>query len=348
MKILTSIAVLLMMVGLRAESQQLNQPWFVVDHGGGKGGGGFFSVDASIGQPVVQSGSGGDFTLQGGFIPGLGQLSETALTVDVSVGSGWDMISVPLTVSDSSKTTLFPSAVSNAFAYEGSYVIKSTLAHGIGYWLRFSRPQTLLMTGYLRSRDTLNVSEGWNLIGSISLSVSTTQITSDPPGIVTSQFFGWAGTYQISQMIDPGKAYWVKVSQSGKLILSISVNESNVAGIKITPISELPPAPPEVISNHLQLPIEYGLSEAYPNPFNPSSTIKYQLPTDSKVSLKVYNLLGQVVQTFVNDIEPAGFKSVEWNASAFASGIYFYKLDAVSISDPSKSFVNVKKIVLMK
>ena len=64
--------------------------------------------------------------------------------------------------------------------------------------------------------------------------------------------------------------------------------------------------------------------------------------------LKVYNVLGQVVTTLVDGAQTAGYKSAEWNASNFASGVYFYRLEAVSVSDPSKSFTQVKKMLLMK
>ncbi len=96
------------------------------------------------------------------------------------------------------------------------------------------------------------------------------------------------------------------------------------------------------------LPSTFALFPNFPNPFNPSTTIKYELPTSSHVTLKFYNLLGQVVQTLTEGLQQAGHKQVEWNASKLPSGIYFYRLDAISIADPSKSFTSVKKCVLVK
>ncbi len=97
-----------------------------------------------------------------------------------------------------------------------------------------------------------------------------------------------------------------------------------------------------------QTPTGYRLQQNYPNPFNPSTIFTYELPSQSHVSLKIYNLLGQAVQTLVDHVEQAGYQQVEWNASKLPSGIYFYRLDAVSIADPSKSFTSVKKCVLVK
>jgi hypothetical protein len=90
-----------------------------------------------------------------------------------------------------------------------------------------------------------------------------------------------------------------------------------------------------------ELPISFALLQNYPNPFNPSTSINYQLPTQSHVTLKVFDLLGREVATLVNGVEEPGFKSVQWNATNFASGAYFYGLDA-------GSFTTVKKLLLLK
>ena len=95
-------------------------------------------------------------------------------------------------------------------------------------------------------------------------------------------------------------------------------------------------------------PAEYALYQNHPNPFNPTSTLKYAVPTESRISLRVYNLLGQIVATLADEVEQAGYRSVEWNASSFSSGIYFYRLDATSIGNPSKTFTQVRKMMLIK
>lgn len=98
----------------------------------------------------------------------------------------------------------------------------------------------------------------------------------------------------------------------------------------------------------INLPDKYDLSQNYPNPFNPVTNIKYSLPYDSKVTITVYNMLGQTVAYLVNNaILPAGYHNIQFNAGKLSSGIYFYNIDAKSI-DGTKQFHSVKKSVLLK
>ncbi len=88
------------------------------------------------------------------------------------------------------------------------------------------------------------------------------------------------------------------------------------------------------------LPAEFALSQNYPNPFNPTTTIELALPVASDYSLSIYNIAGQVVETFAGHAD-AGYLKVEWNAQRLASGIYLYKMEAGSYTD-------TKKMVLLK
>jgi hypothetical protein len=87
------------------------------------------------------------------------------------------------------------------------------------------------------------------------------------------------------------------------------------------------------------------LIQNYPNPFNPSTVISYQLSAVSHVSLKVYDVLGQEIATLVNERKPSGYYEVKWNAMQQSSGVYFYQL---SVTDGSKTFQDIKKMVLLK
>ena len=95
------------------------------------------------------------------------------------------------------------------------------------------------------------------------------------------------------------------------------------------------------ININVATPLKYELMQNYPNPFNPVTTIKFALPEASKVSLKIFSLLGEVVSELVNEEKPAGFHQVEFDASIFSSGIYFYKIEA-------NNFTQIKKMSVIK
>jgi hypothetical protein len=90
------------------------------------------------------------------------------------------------------------------------------------------------------------------------------------------------------------------------------------------------------------LPTTYSLSQNFPNPFNPKTTISYQLPMTSDVDLSIYNLLGQKVVTLVNKKQVPGIYSVSWNAAGFSSGIYIYQLTSDSGYSESRKLLLVK------
>ena len=137
-----------------------------------------------------------------------------------SVAHGWNMISLPKTVADNHKNVLYPGAISNAFAYAGTYVTTDILANGPGYWLKYASDQLVTLPGVPLTNNTIVVKKGWNLIGSIGSSVSTGSIIQIPSGIVASSFFSYNGGYSVAGSIDPGKGYWVKTSSDGKLVLN--------------------------------------------------------------------------------------------------------------------------------
>jgi uncharacterized protein (TIGR02145 family) len=147
-------------------------------------------------------------------------------TYPVQVDSGWNLLSVPASVSNASRAFLFPSAVSPAYVYQppAGYVVQDTLHNGVGLWLKFNSAGTVLIEGGTLLKDMIEVQEGWNIIGGLSVPVLVSVILTDPPGIITSQFFGYSpgGGYQQDTVLQPGLGYWVKVSQAGTMILSSS------------------------------------------------------------------------------------------------------------------------------
>lgn len=97
-----------------------------------------------------------------------------------------------------------------------------------------------------------------------------------------------------------------------------------------------------------EMPTEFRLEQNYPNPFNPTTAIRFSLPIESQVQLTVYNTLGQLVAGLIDGIQTAGEHSISWDATNFSSGVYLYRIEAIGITDGSKTFRSVGKMILTK
>ena len=460
-------------------SQTIIHSWHVIDRGGGKSYASGIILQASIGQPAMQAMSASGTKLEGGYIPCVRVLSGTTSTLSLLVANGWNMISVPLLVTDYQKSTLYPTATSPAYNYNSGYHTQTVLQNGAGYWLKFPSSNPITMTGTAIQQETVAVFPRWNMIGTPTYPVLKTGITAIGT-TVQPNFYGYSSMsgYFTADTLIPGRAYWAKVSTAGKLVLpagsllidlktsmfvhkkvknthGASLSENNQEGINELVVKdakgrertlyfsstrtdidadsyELPPLLssgmfdiryasqrcmeivdkekqkdiPLLISSSVaypltigwkighasdgaillvdgktipmksngeiqitnltsqirlrllpskssMLPKDFALYQNYPNPFNPTTTIRYALPQDAHVNLIIYDVIGQEVKALIDEIQDAGFKTVEWNATnktgnAIASGVYFYRLTATSVTDPSKSFVEVKKMLLLK
>ncbi|GMV00334.1 MAG: hypothetical protein AMXMBFR51_30660 [Ignavibacteriota bacterium] len=101
-----------------------------------------------------------------------------------------------------------------------------------------------------------------------------------------------------------------------------------------------------IVEVNVPAPAEFALDQNYPNPFNPSTKIAFRLAVDSKVSLKVFDVLGQEVASLVNGNLVAGGHSVDFDASSLNSGVYLYRIEATGVD--GSNFVDVKKMILTK
>jgi len=399
-----------------------------------------------------------------------GNALQNYFTSYYPVASGWNMISVGQTVGDYRKSAVYPTSISNAFAFENEYRVKDTLQNRVGYWLKFPTAQSVGVTGLLRSNDTIPVQDKWNLIGTLGYNVATSSIVEIPGGIVSSEYFGFDNAYVTASVLESGKAYWVKTQGGGSLVLdagptSVSpsstesapavLNDLNILTVKAQTRQssmksrmpklhfgtadqngmhldryEMPPLPPKgtldirfasnrfveifdgkqdepqeiplliqsngealqlswqlkeqkgfkyalleregtkIIAQHRlrtegsitidvqninhfalrveRIPNQYMLYRNYPNPFNPSTTIRFDLPEPASVSLKVINVLGQEVEAPLNiqDIDE-GQHSVEFTGSKLSSGTYFYQIVARGLTT-GKVYQSVQKMVLLK
>ena len=94
------------------------------------------------------------------------------------------------------------------------------------------------------------------------------------------------------------------------------------------------------------IPARYSLGEAFPNPFNPATTISYEIPNSEFVSIDIYNLMGRHIKSLVNMNQNPGYKTIEWNATnnsnqPVSAGMYIYTIQA-------GEFLATKKMLLLK
>lgn len=140
-------------------------------------------------------------------------------------------------------------------------------------------------------------------------------------------------TYTVVSGLAPNKQYFWRVrSKSDDGLYSYYSNTGRFGIESTTDVND----PVE------NIPDKYALYQNYPNPFNPSTTIKFDLPEDSRVTLKIYNLLGQEVMTVINDQRmKAGRYSKDVNLSNLSSGVYVYRLE-------TNGFTSIKKMIMIK
>ena len=97
----------------------------------------------------------------------------------------------------------------------------------------------------------------------------------------------------------------------------------------------------DIATSSIILPTEYALQPAYPNPFNPITNIKFEIPISSKVIIQIFDIEGRLVETLYDKKIDAGYYSVIWNGKMMPSGLYFIRLS-------SENFHSHQKIILMK
>ncbi|MDO9548247.1 MAG: T9SS type A sorting domain-containing protein, partial [Candidatus Marinimicrobia bacterium] len=106
---------------------------------------------------------------------------------------------------------------------------------------------------------------------------------------------------------------------------------------------------PSKIFSHSEFPSGFSLAQNYPNPFNPVTIIQYQIPYPVIERLEIFNMVGQKIEDLINEQQDAGHYEIEWNATGYSSGIYFYRLQ---VNDPAdggaKDFTAVRRCIFVK
>ena len=366
--------------------------------------------------------------------PGVANSTGDLITIQVENISDWNLIGLPLEIENASYSNLFPESIEGTlYSFDNTYIPDSILILGYGYWLKFNNVGSTVLTGIPINELTISLSEGWNLISGISISVDINTIIDVNDLIVFGTIYGFNGTYVSAEMIDPGVGYWLRSYEDGEItissnsILSAKITRETITllehantltlnnqtlyfGVEIPEDEKLryslPPKPPagafdvrfsgnwkycgndgviEIMNPHKTLEIQYdihnnekweiipviangtkwsatipmngkkkitldsdieklilrksqltaipqnfALHPAYPNPFNPSTTISFDIPdaTDRNTSLHIYDITGKLVETLVNGTVPVGTHTITWNPKNLSAGLYIVQLKA--------------------
>lgn len=137
----------------------------------------------------------------------------------VGIKPGWNLISLPVVPADPRKSELFPTAVSDLFAFIGGYVTAESLSPGFGYWLKFDSAETVTVRGIPVIGDTVAVKKGWNLVGAVSEPLPEASVVTLPDSLIISNWYRYDGSYILSDTLQPFTGYWVKVKGDGVLVL---------------------------------------------------------------------------------------------------------------------------------
>ncbi|SVD79211.1 uncharacterized protein METZ01_LOCUS432065, partial [marine metagenome] len=141
--------------------------------------------------------------------------------ISVENQEGWNLVGLPVYVSDNSYNILFPGSIENTlFSFsDGTYTSEDELILGEGYWLRFSEDQSDTLIGECIDDFTISMSEGWNLISVVSHPVSVDEIIDTDGIIIDGTVFGFSGGYYEPTILEMGKGYWVRCFNDGEITI---------------------------------------------------------------------------------------------------------------------------------
>ncbi len=291
----------------------------------------------------------------------------------IQVNIGWNLIgpfnqNVPV-----SQIYTVPSGIIISDFYgirENGYFSSDVLEIGKGYWINSaSNGQIILNGGSLEKngmgqQQSAEINPNWGKIKitdsdgkSITLYSAGIEIKSDifvlpplpPAGIFDARYCSGRFVENLSTdnviMINSDKyplkikvediSIFLKDRINGEIINTelndgdeITITNEKITSFVVGKITE-------------EQPVSYQLCQNYPNPFNPSTKIKYSVPQTSQIQIKVFDVLGNEIETLVDEEKPSGTYELTWNAATLPSGIYFYRIQA-------GSFIDTKKMILLK
>lgn len=145
------------------------------------------------------------------------------VTVSIEPLIGWNMVGLPVNLTNPAYDIVFENTLANtlySFGDVGGYITEEVLIPGTGYWIRLTDDATQTITGPSLNEVTIQLFEGWNLISGVSFEIELYEII-DPEGlIIEGTLYSFTGGYSEVSTLSPGRAYWVRSSDTGEITIS--------------------------------------------------------------------------------------------------------------------------------
>ena len=292
---------------------------------------------------------------------------STIHSLIISMMNDWNLISgisssVPATSIQDPEGIILPGTL---YEFDGSYIQAETLEPGKGYWIRSAGPGEIIISDDIRAKRLPFISkmDGANTISfndqtlyfGVTVPDNEKLSYSAPPkppsGVFDARFQGdWiycedSGKIELTDQAEPLSISFNIANKTTWVLINIESNEEyDLSGSGELIIAEV--LNEFILQKNSVLPHSYSLHQNFPNPFNPVTSLRYDLPEQSFVTLTIYDLIGREITQLVNTTQEAGFRSVQWDATdsfgkPVSAGIYLYKIT-------TGEFVQTKKMVLVK
>ncbi len=301
-------------------------------------------------------------------------------TIDVQ--KGWNLIGTLTYPFSVDGITSIPSGIviSDFFGFNAGYHIVDSLKPVRGYWVKVSQAGKVVLSTAIKNPPKNSVKRSSGNENTVRFEDSHGQVQSlyfvrllkgetingnyemppsPPPGIFDVRYASGrymefiqqsaTGEFAISissspepisiswKITDTTLVAWLLVDDKKLLMRSNGITMISGTGTQV-----------RLLLSDEELPVQFSLSNNFPNPFNPSTEIEYSLPTESYVRLSVFNILGEQVALLVNQTQQQDTYTVEWNASDYPSGVYVYRLEAIATNNPEHIFRAQRKMVLLR
>jgi photosystem II stability/assembly factor-like uncharacterized protein len=297
-------------------------------------------------------------------------------SITIPVAGGWNIIGSITSAVDTAQIIEDPPGIVSSlyYAYQGGYAGAAAVSPGAAYWVRVSQNGTLKLGGLTAAKP-----EAGEVSHSVLAGLSTLVVT-DAKGRRQELYFGRGGAelrverftmppvppegafdarfgtqsmlalaagYScdvpiiLSSAAFPVTVSWRRGSDTVRAMLIISGRSVNLRGEGGTVVTPEGASIRLAMLNDGEVPTAFQLHQNHPNPFNPATRIRYDLPQAARVQLTVYDITGREVARLVNEEQPAGAYSIQWDATGLSSGVYFCRMQA-------GSFAATRKLLLLR